>query len=320
MFRILVMATGDIALPVLSDLLAGPHEVVAVVTQPDKPVGRKQQVVAGAVKQCAVAAEVPVLQPRRLRDEGVVEELRIFGADVFVVMAYGQILSRAVLDLPRVACLNLHASLLPRHRGAAPIQAAIDAGDTHTGVDVMYMDEGLDTGDLLLSERTEILPNETGGMLHDRLGKMAPGALREALRLLEVGAAPRLPQDGALATYARKLEREDGWIDWCRGAEAVVRRIRAYEPWPGSYFWMPDGTNRFAKCKVFDAICVGEMGGGVDGEVIRVEGDGIWVASGSGAVLLRGVQVEGKRRMTVREYLAGNEVRVGLRLDARLAG
>lgn len=320
MFRILVMATGDIALPVLSDLLAGPHEVVAVVTQPDKPVGRKQQVVAGAVKQCAVAAEVPVLQPRRLRDEGVVEELRIFGADVFVVMAYGQILSRAVLDLPRVACLNLHASLLPRHRGAAPIQAAIDAGDTHTGVDVMYMDEGLDTGDLLLSERTEILPNETGGMLHDRLGKMAPGALREALRLLEEGAAPRLPQDGALATYARKLEREDGWIDWCRGAEAVVRRIRAYEPWPGSYFWMPDGTNRFAKCKVFDAICVGEMGGGVDGEVIRVEGDGIWVASGSGAVLLRGVQVEGKRRMTVREYLAGNEVRVGLRLDARLAG
>lgn len=320
MFRILVMATGDIALPVLSDLLAGPHEVVAVVTQPDKPVGRKQQVVAGAVKQCAVAAEVPVLQPRRLRDEGVVEELRIFGADVFVVMAYGQILSRAVLDLPRVACLNLHASLLPRHRGAAPIQAAIDAGDTHTGVDVMYMDEGLDTGDLLLSERTEILPNETGGMLHDRLGKMAPGALREALRLLEEGAAPRLPQDGALATYARKLEREDGWIDWCRGAEAVVRRIRAYEPWPGSYFWMPDGANRFAKCKVFDAICVGEMGGGVDGEVIRVEGDGIWVASGSGAVLLRGVQVEGKRRMTVREYLAGNEVRVGLRLDARLAG
>ena len=317
MFRVLVMATGDIAVPMLSDLLAGPHEVAAVVTQPDKPVGRKQEIVAGPVKRCAIDAGVPVLQPRRLRDEGVVEELRSFGADVFVVMAYGQILSRAVLDLPRVACLNLHASLLPRHRGAAPIQAAIDAGDTHTGVDVMYMDEGLDTGDVLLSVRTEIFPNETGGMLHDRLGKMAPGALAEALRMLEGGCAPRERQNAALATYARKLEREDGLIDWGRGAEAVVRRIRAYEPWPGSYFWMPDAAGRLTKCKVFEAVVGGWSGTGEDGEVVRADADGIFIVSAGGVVVLRGVQMEGKRRMTVREYLSGHGVSLGLRLDGR---
>jgi methionyl-tRNA formyltransferase len=317
MYRVLVMATGEIAVPMLRDLLAGSHEVVAVVTQPDKPVGRKQEVVAGPVKRCAEAAGVPVLQPRRLRDEGVVEQLRLFGADVFVVMAYGQILSRAVLDLPRVACLNLHASLLPRHRGAAPIQAAIDAGDTHTGVDVMYMDEGLDTGDVLLSARVEILPDETGGMLHDRLGALAPGVLAEALRRLEGGGAPREPQDGALATYARKLEREDGWIDWGRGAEAVARRIRAYEPWPGSFFWMPDGFGGLSKCKVFDVSLGGETDRARSGEIVLLEGDAIGVASVGGVVLIRGMQVEGKRRMTVREYLAGNRLRLGTRLDGR---
>jgi methionyl-tRNA formyltransferase len=316
MFRILVMATGDIAVPMLRDLFQGPHEVVAVVTQPDKPVGRKQEVLDGPIKRCAVSAAVPVFQPRRLRDEGVVEVLRGYQADVFVVMAYGQILSRAVLDLPRVACLNLHASLLPRHRGAAPIQAAIDAGDTHTGIDVMYMDEGLDTGDVLLSERTEIFPNETGGMLHDRLAEMAPRVLSEALRRLEVGCAPRERQDGALASYARKLEREDGFIEWGRGAEAVVRRIRAYEPWPGSYFWMPDESGRLIKCKVFNAVCGGESAA-ADGEVVRVAADEIWVASAGGVVVLRGVQMEGKRRMTVREYLAGHGVRLGIRLDGQ---
>jgi methionyl-tRNA formyltransferase len=316
MFRIVLMATGDIAVPMVRELLAGPHQVVAVVTQPDKPVGRKQEMLIGPVKACALAAGIPVLQPKRLRDEGVVEELRAFGADVFVVMAYGQILSRAVLDLPRIACLNLHASLLPRHRGAAPIQAAIDSGDTHTGVDVMYMDEGLDTGDVLLSCRTEILREETGGELHDRLGAMAPGALGEALRLLERGGAPRVRQDGAFATYAGKLEREDGWIDWSRGAEAVVRRIRAYEPWPGSFFWMPGQVGGLTKCKVFDAV-VGDGPRGEDGTVVRVDLEGIGVVSGEGVVVLRGIQPEGKRRMAVRDYLAGHPMSLGLRLDGR---
>lgn len=286
MFRIVVMATGDIAVPTVDDLLAGPHSVVAIVTQPDKPIGRRQEIVAGSVKRSALAAGVPVLQPKRLRDEGVVEQLRALQADLFVVMAYGQILSRAVLELPRLACLNLHASLLPRHRGAAPIQAAIDAGDSHTGVDVMYMDEGLDTGDVLLSLKTEILPGETGGALHDRLGRMAPEALREALRMMEEGCAPRIAQDGASATYARKLEREDGLIDWGRGAEAVVRRIRAYEPWPGSFFWMADGEGRWLKCKVFDAVCESGVAIGRDGEVIGSDGEGIHVASGGGVVVL----------------------------------
>ena len=219
---------------------------------------------------------------------------------MIVVVAYGQILPRDVLEIPRLACLNLHASLLPRWRGAAPIQAAIAAGDCETGITVMYMDEGLDTGDILLQRNVEILPNDTGGSLHDRLAQIAPEALLESLRLLAAGNAPRIPQDNARATYAPKLKREHGLIDWSESAEAIERKIRAYNPWPGA-FMKVDHQN----LKVFSASVVDLNG--QPGEVLRSDKDLI-VATGKGALSLAEVQLEGKRRMSAAEFLRGHRV------------
>ena len=213
--RVLFIGTGEIGVPVLRWLLESKeHELIGVVTQPDKPVGRAQRIEAPPIKAALGESRLRILQPARIKTEEAVAEIRALAPEVIVVMAYGQILPRAVLEIPGIACLNLHASLLPRHRGAAPIQAAIVAGDRETGITVMYMDEGLDTGDVLLQKRLEIGPDETGGSLHDRLAEIAPDALWEALSQLQAGSAPRIPQDSAIATYAPKLEREHGRIDW----------------------------------------------------------------------------------------------------------
>jgi methionyl-tRNA formyltransferase len=193
--RVLFIGTGEIGVPVLRWLMeSNEHEVVGVVTQPDKPVGRDQRIEAPPIKAAIAGNDIRVLQPKRIRAEEAVAEIRAVAPAVIVVMAYGQILPRVVLEIPSIACLNLHASLLPRHRGAAPIQAAIVAGDRETGISVMYMDEGLDTGDVLLQKRIEISGDETGGSLHDRLAEVAPAALKEALDQLQSGKAPRFPQ------------------------------------------------------------------------------------------------------------------------------
>src|SRR6266568_9272784 len=225
-------------------------------------------------------------------------EIRALQPDAIVVMAYGQILPRDVLEISRLACLNLHASLLPRWRGAAPIQAAIAAGDCETGITVMYMDEGLDTGDILSQRSVEILPNDTGGSLHDRLAQIAPEALLESLRLVAAGNAPRIPQDNARATYAPKLKREHGQIDWSESAETIERKIRAYNPWPGA-FMKVDRQN----LKVFSASVVDING--QPGEVLRRDKDLI-VAAGKGALSPAEVQLEGKRRMSAAEFLRGH--------------
>src|SRR5438128_6661436 len=219
------------------------HELVGVVTQPDKPAGRDQKLTPSPIKKASqqfnVAGataeyklELPILQPPRIKARDSVDTIRALKPDLIVVMAYGQILPREVLEIPTIACLNLHASLLPRWRGAAPIQAAIAAGDRETGITVMYMDEGLDTGDILLQRKIEILPTDTGGSLHDRLAQLAPEALLDALQMLMKGNAQRTPQDNALATYAPKLTRDDGKIDWSESAEIIERKIRALNPWP----------------------------------------------------------------------------------------
>jgi methionyl-tRNA formyltransferase len=308
--RIVYMGTGDIGLPSLRSLLDAPeHEVVAVVTQPDKPAGRRLELVGSPIKLLAQERGLPILQPVRIREPGALEPLRALAPDVIVVMAYGQILPGELLRLPRLACLNLHASLLPRHRGAAPIQSAIVAGDRTSGLTVMYMDEGLDTGPMLLKRVIRVRRRETGGTLHARIGELGPDALRDALQQLAARTAQSIPQDAAFATHAPKLTREHGNLDWRLGAVELERRIRAYNPWPCAHTVLPLGDQPKV-LKVFSAI-VHRKDFGAPGTVLRADRRGLLVAAGEGSVLLREVQLEGKRRMSAGELLLGHPVAVG---------
>ena len=299
--RIVFMGAGEIGAPTLQALLNSEHEVVGVVTQPDKPVGRSQLIEPPPIKKALSGTNIPVLQPARIKDRQAIEEIRALRPDVMVVMAYGQILPRGVLEIPEIACLNLHASLLPRWRGAAPIQAAIAAGDREIGITVMYMDEGLDTGDILLQRTLDILPADTGGALHDRLAGVAPETLLESLDLLAKGKAPRTPQDNAVATYAPKLKREDGKIDWSDPADAIERKIRAFDPWPGAF--MTVSANGTRNLKIFSATVIDLRG--KPGKILRSENE-LVVAAGEDALSLGEVQLEGKRRMSAMEFLRGH--------------
>ena len=307
--RIVFIGAGKIGVPTLQALLKSEHHVAAVVTQPDKPVGRAHLVEPPPIKKALMngapyaspartGRALPILQPAQMKDQQAIDEIRTLGPDVIVVVAYGQILPRTVLQIPKIACLNLHASLLPRWRGAAPIQAAIAAGDRETGITVMYMDEGLDTGDILLQRTVDILPNDTGGSLHDRLAQIAPEILLESLVLLAKGIAPRIPQDNSLATYAPKLKREDGRINWSEPAEMIERKIRAFNPWPGS-FMKVDEQN----LKIFSASVVDLNG---KPEEILIRKDQLIVAAGKDALALNEVQLEGKKRMSASEFLRGH--------------
>jgi methionyl-tRNA formyltransferase len=304
--RIVFIGTGDIALPSFHWLLEQ-HEVVALVTQPDKPAGRNLELTPPRIKTEALARGVPVQQPRKLRAPDAVAEVQALAADVIVVMAYGQILPKAVLEAARLACLNLHASRLPRWRGAAPIQAAIEAGDEKTGITVMYMDEGLDTGDMLLMREVPIRPDDTGGILHDRLAEEAAGALAIALALLEAGRAPRVPQPAEGMTYAGKLTREHGTLDFSAGWAAIERKVRAMNPWPAAATTI-DGK----RLKVFGVAPRREITG-APGLVLTSE-EGLLVGTGDGSVLFTDVQLEGKRRMGGKEFWQGMRVAAGTKL------
>ncbi|MDP9185855.1 MAG: methionyl-tRNA formyltransferase [Verrucomicrobiota bacterium] len=310
--RIVFIGTGEIGVPTLRALQKSEHELVGVVTQPDKPVGRAQKITAPPIKK-ALTGETPnarpvedsprrarTLQPARIKDREVIDQISALAPDIIVVMAYGQILSRAVLEIPRIACLNLHASLLPRWRGAAPIQAAIAAGDRETGMTVMYMDEGLDTGDILLQRKIDISLSETGATLHDRLAQIAPKALLESLRLLAAGNAPRIPQGQTLATYAPKLNREAGRINWNETAKGIERKIRAYNPWPGAFTDFED-----RKLKIFSASVVDLPG--TPGAILRKDNE-LVIATADHALSLGEVQLEGTRRMSAAEFLRGHGV------------
>ena len=309
--RILFIGTGEIGVPTLEALLKSEHDVVGVVTQPDKPAGREQHIEPPPIKKAVTSGApnaspartartlpFPILQPLRIKDQQAIEDIGVLKPDVIVVMAYGQILPHDILEIPKIACLNLHASLLPRWRGAAPIQAAIAAGDRQTGITVMYMDEGLDTGDILLQRKINISPTDTGGSLHDRLAQIAPKALLESLGMLAERTAPRTPQDNTLATYARKLKREEGKIDWSEPADAIERKIRAFNPWPGASMKIERQT-----LKIFSASIVDLSG--EPGEILRSE-DELVIAASKGALSLSEVQLEGKRRMTALEFLRGH--------------
>jgi len=303
--RIVFCGTGEIGAPALKALLdSKKHTVVGVITQPDKPAGRDLKPRMSVIKQIALDQNLPVRQPEKLRTPAALEDLRALAPDLMVVAAYGQILPKSVLETPRLGCLNLHASLLPRHRGASPIHAAILAGDRETGITVMYMDEGLDTGDILLAQKLTIGPEETTGQLHDRLAALAAPCLLEALDQLEAGNAPRIPQDNALATYAPKLKKTDGLLDWHEPAEALATRIRAMSPWPGAYTQLNRQTLKIHSAKT-------EPASGAPGEILASEPGILRVACGSGSLDLLSLQLEGRKRLPAAEFLRGHPLAPG---------
>ena len=306
--KIVFLGTGDIGLPSLSAIQdSKEHEILAVYTQPDRPFGRKGNLKASEIKIFAESNSIPVHQPEKIREIEAVEGLVDYSPDIILVIAYGQILPKSVLDIPKIACINLHASLLPYHRGAAPIQASILAGDTRTGVTVMYVHEGLDDGDILFSISLDIRGSETGGSLHERLGKLGPDALIHSLDLLSSGSGPREEQDHEIATHVNKIKRSDGKINWSQSAYHIDRLVRAYDPWPGTFTFFPDHSN----IKIFPPVEIVEYEGSDPGEIIDMDSNGILVACGTGALRISEIQPSGRRRMLVPAYVAGKELRLG---------
>lgn len=314
MLKILFMGTPDFAATSLKALLAAGYPVVGVVTQPDKPAGRGGKLRPSPVKEVSLAHGLPIFQPRRLRRPEVVAQLKELGSDLTVVVAYGQILSKEALEISPLGSINVHGSLLPRWRGAAPIQRAIMAGDAETGICTMWMDEGMDTGDVCLVARTPIGPEETGGELHDRLARIGAELLVETLRRVEAGDAPRIPQPAEGVTYAAKLERADEEIDWSRPARAIHDQIRALNPWPGAYTEGPKGTLKIWSASIVEAPSAPAEPGTV---VALVKRQGFVVAAGEGALLIREVQPPGKGRMDGQSYVNGGGVQIGSRFGMR---
>lgn len=284
--RLVFAGTPEFAAEHLKALLDSPHQIVAVYTQPDRPAGRGQKLMPSPVKQLAVEHDIPVLQPPTLRDPAAQAELKALRADLMVVVAYGLILPQVVLDTPRLGCINSHASLLPRWRGAAPIQRAVQAGDAESGVTVMQMEAGLDTGPMLLKVTTPIAASDTGGSLHDRLAQLGPQAVLQAVEGLAAGTLQGEVQDDALANYAHKLNKDEARIDWSRPAVELERLVRAFNPWPICHSSL-DGE----PLKVL-AATLGE-GKGVPGQILAASKDGLTVACGEGALLLTRLQLPG---------------------------
>ncbi|MFM4845559.1 methionyl-tRNA formyltransferase [Aeromonas caviae] len=290
--------TPDFAARHLAALLSSGHEVVAVYTQPDKPAGRGQKLTASPVKELALAHDLPVYQPASLRNEAAQAELAALGADLMVVVAYGLILPKAVLDTPRLGCINVHGSLLPRWRGAAPIQRSIWAGDAETGVTIMQMDVGLDTGAMIRKVTCPIASDETSASLYDKLAGLGPQALVDTLDAMAAGDTAAEPQDDALANYAEKLSKEEARIDWSMDAVAIERCIRAFNPWPISWFDVAGQT-----VKVWQAEVVAQDHGQAAGTLLKADKQGIEVATGQGVLRLLTLQPPGKKAMSVSDLL-----------------
>jgi methionyl-tRNA formyltransferase len=301
--RVAFLGTPEFAAACLRPL-AGAHEIALVVTQPDKPVGRGGRVAAPPVKALAQQLRLPVIQPKSARTGELAAALAESGAELAVVVAYGKILPRAVLDATPKGCINVHASLLPRYRGAAPVQWAVIDGERETGVSIMQLDEGMDTGPVLLERRTPIDPDETSGELLERLAAIGAGALLDALIEIHEGTAQFRPQDHALATHASMLTKADGAIDFTWPAERVAARIRGVDPWPGAQALL-----RGQIVKLFRARAEGSHG--APGTVLAIDARGVHVACGQGAVWIRDVQLPGKKRLAAAQVAMGRGLAVG---------
>ncbi|OJY57379.1 methionyl-tRNA formyltransferase [Thiobacillus sp. 0-1251] len=303
--RIIFAGTPPFAAAALNALADAGHDIALVLTQPDRPAGRGMKLMPSAVKQAALARGLPVSQPPSLKSPEAQTELRAVDADVMVVAAYGLILPQAVLDLPRLGCLNIHASLLPRWRGAAPIQRAILAGDVETGITIMQMDAGLDTGAMLSKTMVPIRDDDTAASLHDVLA--AAGASAIVAALANYATLVPAAQDDAQATYAAKLSKDEAQLDWNQPADALARAVRAYNPAPGAWTLLEG-----APLKVWMAATA--TGAGDPGTVLRADAEGLVVACGSGALALREIQPAGSKRMSAAAFLAGRPVPPGSRL------
>jgi methionyl-tRNA formyltransferase len=317
--RIVFFGTAELACFSLKALATSPQfQVSAVVTQPDRPKGRDLKLQPPAVKIEANRHGLPVLQPVRAKDSSFIEQMAALAPDLGVVAAYGQILSKALLDTPRFGCVNVHTSLLPKYRGAAPIQWAILNGDAVTGVTIMQMDPGLDTGPILSQAETPISPEDTAQSLHDRLAQMGADLLIQTIPAFVSGRIVPEPQPASGSSYARKITKEDGCLDWHLPAGQLWNRIRALTPWPGAYTFLPHPTQQ-PLLKVWKATVVDDVQGAAPGEVLDVGRTGITVACAERALLIVELQREGGRRLDAAQFLAGHRLKPGDRLGKRPA-
>lgn len=303
--KIIFAGTPDFAAEHLKTLIGNRHQVIAVYSQPDRPAGRGKKLTASPVKEVALANNIPVYQPLNFKSDEAKAELAALGADLMVVVAYGLILPKAVLDTPKLGCINVHASILPRWRGAAPIQRAIEAGDAETGVTIMQMDVGLDTGDMLIKATCPILDEDTGGSLHDKLITLGTPALLEALDQLQNGTAKPEKQDDSLSNYAPKLSKEEAALNWQLPAAELERKVRAFNPFPVAHT-KPAGAGDEARIRVWAATAQPSSNQAEPGTIMEIVLEGLIVACKEGQLLLEQLQLPGKKSMSVREILLGH--------------
>lgn len=310
--RIVFMGTPDFACPCLEAMVKAGHDVVAVVTQPDRPKGRGGRLSPPPVKVLAERLGLPVLQPRRVKSPEAIQALRDLRPDLTVTCAFGQILSQEILNIPRLGSINVHASLLPKYRGAAPIHWAVINGEEKTGITTMWMDAGLDTGDMILCEEIPIGPAESTGEVHDKLSRLGAEVLLNTLGLVARGEAPRLPQNSEEATYAPRLTRDHEMIRWERPSQDIANQIRGLDPWPGAFTHL--GTSPL---KIWRAVPWQGTASGQPGQVLEViRGSGFSVATGDGTILVTEVQPENSRRMPSAAFLAGRALEPGIKLGS----
>ncbi len=310
--RAVFMGTPEIAAEVLKSVLESGHEVIAVVTQTDKPKGRGHEMAFPPVKEVALEAGIPVLQPQRARDDAFIEELRQLHPDIILVAAYGKLLPKAILEMPKYGCINVHASLLPKYRGASPIQWAVLNGDEKSGVTIMHMAETMDTGDIIMTEEVVLAEDETAGSLHDKLAAIGGPLLVTAMNALETGRAPRIRQNEEEATHVRMLDKTMGNMDFTRSALQLERWIRGLNPWPTAYTKLDGKMLKLWKAEVVSSEeLTKEDKNHMPGTVLAVEKESFDVLAGDGALRIKELQLEGKRKMTAEEFLRGYKLEAG---------